>query len=53
MYESKAYDIFSVYFGYDTKAILLFFFLNFMFAIIHKYDFKLFVIFGVKNLYCW
>lgn len=41
MYESKAYDIFSVYFGYDTKAILLFFFffLNFMFVIIHKYGF--------------
>lgn len=38
MYDSKAYDIFSVYFGYDTKAIF-FFFLNFMFVIIHKYGF--------------
>lgn len=29
MYESKAYDIFSVYFGYDTKAILFFSFFFF------------------------
>lgn len=35
------------------QKLFFFFFLNFMFVLIHKYDFKLFVIFGVKNLYCW